>query len=191
MKMDFSGKMFLPCLKITSFLALAFFCFTSCNTKKELKVEPDQKLGHVVLQVSDLQESQKFYEDVLHMTTHEEAVYDNAKRIFLSSGDSHHELVLKEGLKDRIPTKKRYLQQMAIKVKGHDELVSYYEELKRRNMPLELKDNRVSWSIYIYDPDSVYVEIYWDVRDEPFGEDKLKGIQNNLTPEQLKNPPSN
>ncbi|MDT0677260.1 VOC family protein [Autumnicola musiva] len=163
--------------------------FISCNKTQESSTNKyDQKLGHIVLQVSDLQESQKFYEDVLDMTTHEEAVYNNAKRIFLSATDSHHELVLKEGLEEKIPTDKRYLQQLAIQVKDHEELVTYYENLKSRNIPMELKDNRISWSIYIYDPDSVSVEIYWDVRKEPFGEQKLKGIQDELTPELLFNP---
>ncbi|MDT0647946.1 VOC family protein [Zunongwangia sp. F260] len=177
------------------FTALAF---SSCNDRKNVSKDDntsseasnDQQIGHIVLQVSDLQKSQRFYEDILNMRTNEEASYNGKKRIFLSATESHHELVLKEGLQERIATSKRYLQQLAFKLNSREKLAEYYQNLERENLNPELKDNQISWSLYFYDPDSVYIELYWDVRDEDFGDQKLRGIQEELSPEQLLNGPN-
>lgn len=147
--------------------------------------EPAQQLGHIVLQVSNLEQSQQFYEEILHMNTNEEAVYDGQQRIFLSATNSHHELVLKEGLKEHFETNKRYLQQLAFRVRGREELADYYRRLNEKGIDIELTDNQVSWSLYFYDPDSVYIEIYWDIRNRPFGKEKTNGIQQELTAAQL------
>jgi catechol-2,3-dioxygenase len=79
---------------------------------------------------------------------------------------------------------------LAFKLNSREKLAEYYQNLERENLNPELKDNQISWSLYFYDPDSVYIELYWDVRDEDFGDQKLRGIQEELSPEQLLNGPN-
>ena len=57
---------------IIGLTAIGLWSFTTHYQKTER-----QQLGHLVMQVSDLERSQRFYEDVLHMETKEEVNYDN------------------------------------------------------------------------------------------------------------------
>lgn len=68
------------------------------------------------MQVSDLERSQNFYEDHLHLRTTEEVMYEGEKRIFMSASESHHELVLLEPRKEEfLPIDIRQLQQLALR----------------------------------------------------------------------------
>ena len=166
---------------IIGLTAIGLWSFTTHYQKTER-----QRLGHLVMQVSDLERSQKFYEDVLHMETKEEVNYNNRKRIFLSSTDEHHELVLVEKKStERVPGKNRYLQQVAFEMESQQVLADTYQDLQQENIAMDLKDNQISWSIYFYDPDSVQIELYWDIRDEPFGKKRFQGNQTPLSVRKL------
>ncbi|MEK6479980.1 VOC family protein [Catalinimonas sp. 4WD22] len=151
--------------------------------------EPLLKPGHIVMQVSDLDRSQQFYEDHLKLETREEVIYEGERRIFMSASDSHHELVLLEPRKEEfLPIDIRQLQQLAFEVSSHEELVEYYQTIKATNIPYVIKDNQVSLSLYFPDPDSVTIELYWDIQDEPFGEQQWQGRQEDITEEEFLNP---
>ncbi len=141
-------------------------------------------LAHIVLNVSDIKKSAKFYQDLLNMDVTEIAESDGKTRYFLSNTDSHHKLVLMEN-SDLPEYNQRIIQQIAFEVPDRKSLLAQYQKLK--NQPqLELKNNQISWSIYIRDPDNNNIEIFWDVRDQPFGDKKWKGEVTELSEESLK-----
>ncbi len=152
----------------------------------------DQKLGHVVLQVSDTEKSVEFYKNIVGLQQHEKATYDGKTRTFMSSNNEHHEIVLQQQKSTTSKTesvKQRFLQQVAFELKDHESLVRYYKRLKDNNINTELKNNQISWSLYFYDPDSVQIEAYWDIRKEPFGNEKFNGKQEELKESTVLNPP--
>lgn len=155
----------------------------------ESNTQPAIKPGHIVMMVSDLERSQRFYEDRIRLETIEEVIYEGEKRIFMSASESHHELVLLAPRKDEfLPIELRQLQQLAFEVNSHDELVEYYEDIKGSDIPFVIKDNQVSLSLYFPDPDSVTIELYWDIQDEPFGEQMWEGRQEDITEEAFRDP---
>jgi len=188
-----------PCVYICLIVVLLFACEPSASVEEnseppedsqnDQKAEAPLRPGHIVMQVSDLDRSQQFYENYLGMETKEEVVYQGEKRIFMSASDSHHELVLLEARKeDFLPIEIRQLQQVAFEVSSHEELLNYYEEVKADDIPFTIKDNQVSLSLYFPDPDSVTVELYWDIQDKPFGKQQWNGEQLEISEEELRNP---
>lgn len=154
----------------------------------------EQRIGHVVLEVSDLERSTAFYRDMLHLEVKEEAANEAERRVFLSGSEEHHELVL---VKEKGPlaawftdrfSSETAVQQIAFGVGSHEALVSYVQKLQERDVPFELKDNQIAWSIYFLDPNNIQVEVYWDVRDQPFGKQQWQGEQAELSLERLMDP---
>lgn len=190
--------------------AFSFFCLASCGERNSKssgnkdKAKPQFekqaviaeenptvkiKPGHIVMMVSDLDNSQQFYEEHLDLHTTEEVVYDGLRRIFMSGSDNHHELVLLESRVAKFPHKdERQLQQIAFEVSSHDALVEYYQHIKETDIPHVIKDNQLALSIYFPDPDGVTVELYWDISNEPFGEKMWKGNQEDISEEAFLNP---
>ncbi|MGK7392000.1 MAG: VOC family protein [Candidatus Cyclobacteriaceae bacterium M2_1C_046] len=155
----------------------------------EQNQEPKIMPGHIVMMVSDLERSQQFYENRIGLRTTEEVVYEGEQRIFMSGSDNHHELVLLEARKEEfLPIDIRQLQQLAFEVRDHETLINYYEDIKASEIPYVIMDNQVSLSLYFPDPDSVTIELYWDISNEPFGEKMWRGRQENITEEELRNP---
>ncbi len=151
--------------------------------------QPKIKPGHIVMMVSDLDKTQKFYEEHLDFHTNEELVYDGLRRIFMSASDSHHEMVLLESRVEEFPNKDaRQLQQVAFELASHEVLVEYYNHIKETDIPYVIKDNQVSLSLYFPDPDGVTVELYWDITQEPFGEKMWGGNQEDISEEAFLNP---
>lgn len=151
----------------------------------EVRISP----GHIVMMATDLDETQQFYEEHLNFHTNEVVVYDGLRRIFMSASDKHHELVLLESRVEEFPpADHRQLQQVAFEVPTHDILVDYYKHIKQTDIPHVIMDNQVSLSIYFPDPNEVTVEIYWDITDQPFGEQKWGGNQIEISEEKFLNP---
>lgn len=158
------------------------------NTDPEVRIMP----GHIVMMVTDLDRTQQFYEDHLEFHTTEEVVYEGLRRIFMSASDNHHELVLLESRVDEFPNvDHRQLQQVAFEVPTHDILVEYYEHIKQTDIPYTIMDNQVGLSLYFSDPDGVTIEIYWDISDQPFGEQMWNGNQEEISEEKFLNPSEN
>ena len=121
-------------------------------------------LGHIVLNVRNLKESEKFYADVLGMKV--SARNQRTKMSFMSFGREHHDIALMElpnGAKqaeaDGIPK----LHHFCIYVVSNEEVDAIHPTLKRRKVPivsgpeiLEVAGNR---SISFLDPDGNRVEI--------------------------------
>lgn len=122
-------------------------------------------LGHVVWYVKDLEKSLAFYRDLLGFQ--EIGRVFDGKAVALTSGRTHHELLLIEvGNAPAPPTTGRRLGIYHIGIKIGDSL----EELRRAKAELEqagiaisgLSDHTVSQSLYLKDPDGNEVEIYVD-----------------------------
>ena len=121
-------------------------------------------LGHIVLNVRNLKESEKFYADVLGMKV--SARNQRTKMSFMSFGREHHDIALMElpaGAKQAEADGVPKLHHFCIYVGSNEEVDAIHPTLKRRKVPivsgpeiLEVAGNR---SISFLDPDGNRVEI--------------------------------
>ena len=122
-------------------------------------------LGHVVFYVKDLEQSLKFYRDLLGFREIGRAF--EGKAAGLTSGRTHHELLLIEvGNAPAPPTGlRRGLYHIGIKIGDNlEELRSAKGELERHGVSIiGMSDHTVSQSLYLHDPDGNEVELYIDV----------------------------
>ena len=133
-----------------------------------------KELGHIVLYVSDLERSRRFYRDVLGWN--EVAEFGGFGAMF-SSGRTHHELLLLEVGPNAqpIPEGRRVgMYHFGLKIgTTDDELREALASLQENNVPVVgTADHTVTHSLYIVDPDGNEIELYIDVqperwRDEP------------------------
>lgn len=121
-------------------------------------------LGHVVFYVKDLGRSLAFYRDLLGFKEIGR-IFDGAAAA-LTSGRTHHELLLIEVGEAPAPAAGRRLGLYHIGIKIGDSL----EELRAAKKELEqagvqisgMSDHTVSQSLYLHDPDGNEVELYVD-----------------------------
>jgi catechol 2,3-dioxygenase-like lactoylglutathione lyase family enzyme len=121
-------------------------------------------LGHVVLNVSDLKKSERFYRSILGMKI--SARNRKTKMTFLSYGREHHDVALMElpkGKKHPPETGVPKMHHFCIYVNSDAEVDGLLTLLKRRKVPvvsgpetLEVAGNR---SISFLDPDRNRVEV--------------------------------
>jgi len=124
-----------------------------------------QHLGHVVLYVRDLQRSLAFYRDLMGLKVMGETF--NGHACILSSGRTHHELLLLEvGDAPQAPQGRRLgLYHIGWCIGDHDdELRAARTELETAGIAIEgMSDHWISHSLYLRDPDGNEVELYVDV----------------------------
>ena len=124
-------------------------------------------LGHIVFYVSNLEVSLKFYEKVLGWSRIVTDKMPSLKAAALSSGRTHHELLLIE-VGDKFAPKTNPVNvgfyHAAFKIGDTiEELKEAYNELKSLGVNIIGKsDHTVSKSIYFTDPDGNEIEIYVD-----------------------------
>lgn len=125
------------------------------------------ELGHVVLFVSNLERSRRFYGKTLGF---HEIPSPTAGAALFSSGRTHHELLLLEI--DAVPKEKSRpepgLYHIGFKIgTNDDELMAAYAELESAGVKIiGTADHTVTHSLYILDPDGNELELYVDVSDE-------------------------
>ena len=121
-------------------------------------------LGHVVFYVKELSRSLAFYRDLVGFQ--EIGKIFNGKAAALTSGRTHHELLLIEvGDAPAPPTgHRRGFYHVGIKVGDSlEELRKAKEDLEQAGVIISgMSDHTVSQSLYIYDPDGNEVELYVD-----------------------------
>ncbi len=121
-------------------------------------------LGHVVFYVKDLGRSLAFYRDLLGFKEIGR-VFDGAAAA-LTSGRTHHELLLIEVGEASEPPAGRRLGLYHIGIKIGDslgELRAAKKELEQAGVPISgMSDHTVSQSLYLHDPDGNEVELYVD-----------------------------
>ena len=123
-----------------------------------------QKLGHVVLHVSDLQRSVEFYTQVLGFKISD--VYPEEMvpggMVFMRCNPDHHGVALVGGMAS--PSAKRELNHVAFEVGTLDEVFRARRHLREHRVPLVFEGRRragVQIAVEFHDPDGHHLEIYW------------------------------
>ena len=125
---------------------------------------PEQTaIGHVHLKVANLERALLFYRDLLGFQVTQ---YYGDSAVFLAAGGYHHHIGLntwssKEGTPPARGTTGLY--HLAILYPTRRDLAAIYKRLKDARYPLDgASDHGVSQALYLRDPDSNGVELYWD-----------------------------
>jgi catechol 2,3-dioxygenase len=143
-------------------------------------------LGHIVFYVKDLGRSLRFYRDLLGFK--EVGRIFDGKAAALTSGRTHHELLLIEVGDAQPPPKGRRLGLYHIGIKvgdSLDELRAAKKELQEFGVPVTgMSDHTVSQSLYMRDPDGNEVEVYVDA-DEAIWKNDPAAVLSPIKPLQL------
>jgi catechol 2,3-dioxygenase len=132
-----------------------------------------KELGHIVLYVSYLQRSRRFYGEILGW---KEIAQLGGQGAVFSSGRTHHELLLLEvgpGATPIPPAPRVGMYHFGLKVGETDEeLREALDRLVEAGVKVNgSADHSVTHSLYIEDPDGNEIEIYIDVQPERWRED--------------------
>jgi len=121
------------------------------------------RIGHVHLKVSDIEQSLKFYRDLLGFELQQ---YYGDSAVFISAGGYHHHIGLNTWHSKGKPPAPRNvpgLYHTAILYPTRKDLAVILKRLIEADYPLTgASDHGVSEAIYLDDPDGNGVELYWD-----------------------------
>lgn len=131
------------------------------------------ELGHVVFYVRELERSVQFYTNIVGLSM--KGKIFNDKAAILTSGRTHHELLLIQIGEAEGPMKGRRIGLYHTGWKIGDslnELKMKFQQLKNMNYPIDgMSDHLVSHSLYLQDPDGNEIELYVDNPDYDWRED--------------------
>jgi catechol 2,3-dioxygenase len=126
-------------------------------------IDPDVRIGHVHLRVSDLDRALRFYCGVLGFQLMQR--FDSSAA-FVSAGGYHHHIGLNtwESLGGKPPPAgSTGLYHLAILYPTRGALAGALRRLIAAKVPLDgASDHGVSEALYLRDPDDNGVELYWD-----------------------------
>ena len=134
-----------------------------------------KRVGHLVLNVRDLETSTKFYTDVLGFQV---ARDPSEGAVFLTCGKIHHDLALFLAPPGAAPVTPGALglNHMALQVEDFDALREYYHRLNELGLEIDhTNDHGVTKSIYLNDPDGNGIELFCNGHDTP--EEGLEAIR--------------
>jgi len=125
-----------------------------------------QKLGHVVIRVSDLQRSTDFYVKVLGLKVSDVYPEDMMPggMVFLRFNPDHHGVALVGGLKEGAAGCD--LHHFAFEVASLDEVFRVRDHLRAQGVPIVFEGRRragVQIAVEFTDPDGHNLEIYWGI----------------------------
>ena len=126
-----------------------------------------KKIGHLVLNVKDVDAATKFYTDVLRF---EVAVQrPDGSATFLTCGEAHHDLALFKAPEGAAPVNVNNLglNHFAVQVEDEEALKDLYSNLKEHGMEPRTVDHGMTGSLYINDPDGNGIEFYFDKFESP------------------------
>lgn len=125
-----------------------------------------KKLGHVVIQVRNLERSVRFYTEVLNFRVSDDAT---AGGVFLTAIGDHHTIGLfpSDGDNAEMPSKGAVrLHHFAFQVETLEELFEVRSYLKERGVPIVWEGRRAMGahtSVEFLDPDGYHLELYYDM----------------------------
>ena len=123
-----------------------------------------KRVGHVVLNVKDVEESTKFYTEIIGFQISKQS----ETATFLTCGKIHHDLAL---FQSRIPYKTKDglgLNHMALQVEDFDMLTEYHHMLEVNNIKIDrTTDHGMTSSIYLTDPDGNGIELFCNNQENP------------------------
>lgn len=124
------------------------------------------KLGHIVLNVGDLERSVKFYTQVLGFSVSD--VYPpemvSGGMVFMRCNADHHGVALVGSLTR--PSESFELNHLAFEVATLDEVLRARDHLRRHGVPIDFEGRRRAGcqiAVEFRDPDGHRLEIYWGV----------------------------
>jgi catechol 2,3-dioxygenase len=126
-------------------------------------INPEVRIGHVHLTVSNLERALRFYRDALGFEITQRY---GESAVFLSAGGYHHHIALNtwagEGA-SAPPPGRTGLYHFAILYPTRAELAAAFKRLFDHGIQIDgASDHGVSEAIYLRDPDGNGVELYWD-----------------------------
>jgi len=118
-----------------------------------------KRVGHLVLNVSDVDASMKFYTEVLGFQL---SLERPGMGVFLTCGKIHHDLALFQAAPDAAPVTPGGLglNHMALQVENYEMLTSFYHKLNDLGLVDHTTDHQMTKSIYFNDPDGNGVELF-------------------------------
>src|SRR5688572_2091596 len=126
-------------------------------------IDPQTRIGHVHLKVSDLERAIGFYRDVLGFELTQRF---GRQAAFLSAGGYHHHIGLNTWESQGgtpPPPGATGLYHVAILYPTRAALADALKRLIEADIPLDgAADHGVSQALYLHDPDHNGVELYWD-----------------------------
>jgi len=134
------------------------------------------KVGHVVLRVSDLERALGFYSGVLGLREVARRDFGEGPMVFLSSGNSHHDIALVE---TGTVARGNNLHHFALKVGDSlDELAEVKRTLAANHVAIHIAlDHHVSQGLYVSDLDGNLIELYVDA-DQRLWHDDPSAVAN-------------
>ena len=147
-------------------------------------VPANTRIGHIHLQVSDLDKALAFYKDLLGFEITQRY---GASAVFISAGGYHHHIGLNTWHSKNAPPAPLNtcgLYHTAIVYPTRKDLAVILKRLLEAKYPLTgAADHGVSEAIYLNDPDGNGVELYWDRPKDQWPFDKDGNV--NMITEQL------
>ena len=124
------------------------------------------KIGHVVLQVADMERAVDFYTGVLGMEVSDVYAEDMMPggMTFLRFGPDHHGLALVGGLDG--PARNVELNHVAFEVANLDEVLRARNHLRAAGVQIDFEGRRragCQFAVEFRDPDNHRLEIYWGI----------------------------
>jgi catechol 2,3-dioxygenase len=129
-------------------------------------IHPAVRVGHVHLNVSDLDRSLGFYRDALGLAVTGDGRDRGLDMVFLAAGDYHHHIAL-NALSTRgasaPPAGHTGLYHVALLYPDRRELVRALRRLLDHGVPVDhATDHGGTVSLYLEDPDGNGIELYYD-----------------------------
>jgi catechol 2,3-dioxygenase len=132
-------------------------------TRGRGSIDPGVDIGHVHLKVADIDRSLAFYCDILGLALQQRL---GEQAAFVSAGGYHHHIGLNTWESrggSPPPAGTTGLYHFAIRYPSRAALADALRRLIEAGVPLEgASDHGVSEALYLRDPDSNGVELYWD-----------------------------
>ena len=126
------------------------------------------RVGHLVLNVKDLEASTKFYTEILGF----DISRSTPTQTFLTCGKIHHDLALFQAAEGALEVSEGHLglNHFAVQVADFDDLKEVYRNLRDQDVHLERNtDHMMTSSVYFFDPDGNRIEFFCNNTDNEEG----------------------
>jgi catechol 2,3-dioxygenase len=120
-----------------------------------------KRIGHLVLNVKDVEASTKFYTEILGFEISLQR--PDGSGTFLTCGKIHHDLALFKAPEDAAPVTPGGLglNHFAVQVEDLDALKEVYHTLQEHGVPIQrTTDHHMTKSVYFHDPDGNRIEFF-------------------------------
>jgi catechol 2,3-dioxygenase-like lactoylglutathione lyase family enzyme len=118
-----------------------------------------QGIDHVALAVRDVEQSARWYIEVLGFERLHEGMW-NGIPVFIGKGNTAIALFPSNSSPRPPSSTRRDIRMLHLAFRAnHDGFLAAQEELRRRGIKFEFQDHEISHSIYFYDPDGHELEV--------------------------------